>query len=170
VSRRVCVQFVLIAFALCGCATSRPAFIPFAAPKTQPAMRIVTDRGTIAIAWSEDIAPGLDAWAREVELMLGPSIILEGHGGYRDGKWIRVGDDPSLWCEWEIVADLVRRLHPDKPIVILSCNERGAVLTTARVFYPRDIAWSRPNLIDVKYGVSWLRDFAYTGATSRPTQ
>jgi hypothetical protein len=120
--------------------------------------------GTIAVGWSADLAKGLPYWRADIEERIGPCIILEAHGEYNtDGVWCRFGDDGSV-VPWETIVKLVRDLHPDKPIVLLSCNTRGHMIRTPRVYYARALMWSFPNLSPWKRaGVTRFDQFAYSG-------
>jgi hypothetical protein len=128
------------------------------------ASRSETKGGTIAVSWSADIAHGLQKWREVIEADIGPCIILEAHGEYNlDGVWCRFADDGSV-VPWETIVKLVRDLHPDTPIVLLSCNARGHVIRTPRVYFPRAIAWSHPNLSPFRHhGVTRFEQFAYSG-------
>jgi hypothetical protein len=120
--------------------------------------------GTIAVCWSKDLRKGLQSWRDDIERRIGPAIILEAHGEYNiDDVWCRFGDDGSV-VPWETIVKLVRDLHPDQPIVVLSCNQRGHTLRTARVWYPRAITWSYPNVSPFWHrGVTTFQQFAYSG-------
>jgi hypothetical protein len=124
---------------------------------------IATERGTIAVCWSQDLKKGLQSWHDDIESRIGPCIILEAHGEYENGVWCAYRDgQPPI--PWETIVQLVRDLHPTKAIVVLSCNQRGHTLRTARVWYPRGITWSYPNVSPFWHrGVTHFQQFAYSG-------
>jgi hypothetical protein len=129
------------------------------------APRIESPRGTIAVSWSKDSQAGLPSWIKEIERRIGPgAIILDAHGWYdSEGRWSRIGDDHQA-VPWETLVDLVRRLHPDRPIVVLSCNPRGQHLRTARVHYARGSVTQWPYASPfTSPGISTFRQFAYSG-------
>jgi hypothetical protein len=87
-------------------------------------------------------------WQREIARRFPNAVGILVHGGdVVEGQWI-VGTSYSPWRHSMLVSDLVRhyqRLHPDRTIVLLTCNPGHIRLRIPGVYYATSDVWCVPD-------------------------
>ncbi len=97
-----------------------------------------TQPGPADVRWDPMVPGSLPTWRAAAEARFGPDVVLfDTHGGYRpDGTWVAV---PKVGRSVPMadVARALKLLYPDRPVVLLPCNSRGATLGVPGVYYAR---------------------------------
>ncbi len=116
----------LLIVLLCGCA-AHPVEPPTAS----------------SIVLCKDLRWGAAAWESEVAKRFYRPIVVCVHGGTMFGQWWCEPDD-SPEMNVEAMALLLKKLYPDRPIFLISCNREGIPLHVRGVFYAKSIVSSYP--------------------------
>lgn len=122
--------WTLLACSIIGCAS--PSIKPPPPPPTQ------------AIVLSANLAHGAPGWVAEAKTQLTDPLVVLVHGIEEDGVWMAAPDRGPL-IPVEGMARLLRKVYPNRSVVLVTCNEMAADLKVAGVWYGRGIVSSRPH-------------------------
>ena len=138
--------FILLAVLLSGCHSV----------KHLPPVRIIL---------SENLTVGSDEWTAEAEKRFKSPVIVWVHGLNVGKYWLSFPDN-CLPVPQQGIAIILRKIYPDRPIVLLSCNAEAVELKgLPNVWYARAIVFNPPDgkrgihNRDGIYGVSSIHDF-----------
>jgi hypothetical protein len=158
---------ILVAFVL-GCAS---------VPQLQ---RVEQRRWTDDKKWaslSEDVEPSVAKWYEAFEAAgVDNPFMLVAHGATKDGRWAYCPGTALMprWSESGYMDDLIElwrgMIGPDRPIVLITCNECGYYPNHPNVWYCNRSVWVVPGP-DVRQNfrgqiVDWAGDpgdFKFTG-------
>jgi hypothetical protein len=163
VSARAFTVAVFLLALLAGC----NARVPTAPPDAPPiSVLSLCDNIAMADGW----------WAAELSQRFGPDVLVVSvHGTTRRGEWwLLPDDDKAVPLHAETVAQTLKLLYPDRPVVFIACNEGGHSLRVAGVWYAKKIVWTKPGA-DLRWlwfrwedGAGDVNDFREGGPTTRP--
>jgi hypothetical protein len=126
VIRAILISLVLMA----GCAVNAPT----------------TTRGPDTIIWSKGIAYGAPMWRAEAERWFDDPVLLVCHGGNIGTAWFMFPDHRGPMLVEHVAATLAS-VYPNRPIVLIVCNETGVRINVPGVFYATKIVqvWPAKN-------------------------
>jgi hypothetical protein len=111
----------------------------------------------VTIEMCADLAGGNAAWEVEALKRFDNPIIFQCHGTTRNGIWV-CSPDNLPQAPVETIAAILAKLYPHREIVLCVCNRDGHVIHQKRVYYARQLVWSKPiwpRVYTDEFGARW---------------
>jgi hypothetical protein len=104
-------------------------------------------QGATTVSLNRELMGGDPFWRVEIDKHLPPGspppVLFSCHGGYRKGVWCAVPDEGDP-IPMRVVAASLKGMFPDRPIFLLSCNEKGHALGVPGVHYAKKLVATYP--------------------------
>lgn len=140
---------------LSGClAAETLTYDPPVRPRLKPAATTTATTQSIIGEWdandaqylvyNADISGGEKRWAENFRFYLTKApVVVVVHGDEEDNTWVACPDGLPRQPMSKFITKLHER-YSDRPMILISCNQRGFELRVPGVWYAKKRVWSRP--------------------------